>query len=114
MSYTADERRVSTCSCTVATCQCTPSQQPHSITIRTSPLGSKNKLLRKGIAVEDANGDVQWVQGSQLPPTPSSPVRIASAAQIGSKSIIIDHLEQFLYTDLYLVHVFVQTECAHA
>ena len=38
---------------------------------------ARNKFLRRGLTMEDANGDMHWVHGSQLPtipPTPSSPV----------------------------------------
>ena len=37
---------------------------------------ARNKFLRRGLTMEDANGNLQWVHGSQLPtvpPTPSSP-----------------------------------------
>ena len=34
---------------------------------------ARNKLFKKGLHVEDANGDIQWIQGSQLPTYPSTP-----------------------------------------
>ena len=34
---------------------------------------ARNKLFKKGLCVEDANGDIQWIQGSQLPTYPSTP-----------------------------------------
>ena len=38
---------------------------------------ARNKFLKKGLRVEDANGDVQWIEGSQLPTYPPTPARSA-------------------------------------